>query len=173
MATGTPVSYQFDWAVSEAGSATWIRLSGHHATTPIDDDTVTVTAAGATTIPLAEVITTVDNTRLVAWTGVDESSDLYDPYWSDPMITSWTQTLGSSSTPSGQGGSMTYVGVAHTTQASAGASGTKTASIAVENDAIVGFLIAVRPLAGSASISPSASLSPSASVSPSVYWKWQ
>ena len=149
VATGTPISYAITWpAGSPQGSVTWFRLTGHDATTPIDASSVDTTAAGATQIVLTGVTTSVADCRLIGAFGVDESSGALDPYWADPPISGWTALLGTASTSSGQGGSSTYAGAATSTQASAGASGNKTASIDTQNDGIVGFLIAIAPSAG-------------------------
>lgn len=146
VATGTPVTYSspdLNAAPSSAGSATIIRITGAHASAPIDGSTLAITSSGATSVTMPAITTTVANTLLVSWAGSDESSSSYDPYWA--VTSGWTAIIGTSGTPSGQGASATYIGAQWKTQASAGSTGTVTFNVAAQNDALVGYLVAIKP----------------------------
>ncbi len=133
------------WTGTPQGLCHVVEVSGQDGSTPINGSNFAVTGAGATFISIPGITTTVNNCLLVAFAGVDESSTSYAPYWTDPMVSGWTARYGSSSVPNTLGGSSTYSGIASTTQATAGATGNVSATIDLENDAIVGYLVAVAP----------------------------
>lgn len=150
VASGTGVAYSLTWTVAASGSATFIRVPAGEfdTTTPLGPSSLAVTGSGATSIALPGITTTVADTRLVAFYGVDESSAYVD-YWSSPGISGWTNLLGGSA---GQGGSNTYAGSATAVQTTAGATGDKVATITSENDAIIGLLVSIRPAAGAGGV---------------------
>ena len=149
VATGTPNTYTWSWPISTVGSITIVRLSNVDGTTPVVDSTLALTPAASTSVAIPAVTTTAANSMLLTFVAVDESSATYDPYWAEPMASGFTSLIGTSGTFSGRGGSDTYVGAAYKEQAVAGSSGTVTVNTAAENDAIVGYLLAVSPAAAS------------------------
>lgn len=147
--TSLPITYRWVSDSGADGCAGIFRISGVDTTTPIADDTVTTNNSGdtVTSIDLASVTTAEDDSLLLAFVGVDDSVN-QSPYYAEPPVTSWTSWHQTSSTPQNVGKRDTYIGAAATTQASAGASGTKTFNHDVETRDNGGFLFAISPPAG-------------------------
>ena len=144
-ASAAPTTYAWGNANAINGGSFIVRVTNVDPNDPIAGITFTA-AATAGSVGMSSITTDVDDCLLIQFLGVDESVGTNAPYWADPPTSGWTADYGTSSTTSSEdGGTNVNLGMAHTTQASAGATGTVTASTASQSDDnLMGVLVAVK-----------------------------
>lgn len=152
-----PQTYTFGMSGSSSGGAHMLRISGVDTTTPIDVKNEQSTSSFTATVAVSSITTTNDDALLVGVCGADSATSSLNPFFSNPMVSGWTQDYGSSSTPNGEFGSSTYMGLAHKTQATAGATGTMTFTCTSSTGKPAAIVVALNAAAGGdTTVAPSA-----------------
>ena len=149
-----PQTYTFGMSGSSSGGAHMLRISGVDTTTPIDVKNEQNTSSFTATVAVSSITTTNDDALLVGVCGADSATSSLNPFFSDPMVSGWTQDYGSSSTPNGEFGLSTYMGLAHKTQATAGATGTMTFTCTSSSGKPAAIVVALNPALGDVTKTP-------------------